>query len=74
LAEFGHDLRDMAGHMGALDLYQMGIVASHFPEQLFAAQGREILGRIEVAYARTREDLQPYLESAAQPFESPSER
>jgi two-component system sensor histidine kinase RpfC len=62
LADFGHDLRDMAGHMGALDLYQMGIVAAHFPEQLFATQGREILGRIEVAYERTREDLQPYLD------------
>jgi len=74
LAEFGHDLRDMAGHMGAIDLYQMGIVASHFPEQLFAAQGREILGHIEVAYAQVREDMQPYLDSPAQSFDPSCER
>jgi CheY-like chemotaxis protein len=61
-ADFGHDLKDMAGHMGALELWQMGIVAANFPEELFATQSQELLGRIEVAFFHAREDMESYLD------------
>lgn len=63
LRDFGHELADMAGHLGALELHQLGLIAANFPEQLFESQGHQMIGRIEVSFSRTREVLEPYLEA-----------
>ena len=61
LLDFGHELADMAGHLGALELHQLGLIAASYPEQLFDSQGHQLIGHIETSFARTREELLPYL-------------
>ena len=61
LLDFGHDLADMAGHLGALELHQLGLIAARYPEQLFDSQGHQLIGHIETSFARTREEFLPYL-------------
>ncbi len=51
----------MAGHLGALELHQLGLIAARYPEQLFDSQGHQLIGHIETSFARTREELLPYL-------------
>jgi CheY-like chemotaxis protein/HPt (histidine-containing phosphotransfer) domain-containing protein len=70
LREFGHILQDNAGSLGALRLYQLGIIASEYPAERFERDGQELLGRIESAYRRTRNALWQYLRHRA-PTRSP---
>ena len=62
LREFGHVLQDNAGSIGALQLYQLGLIASDYPEELFARDGEQLLTRIEAAYQRTRGAFWHYLQ------------
>jgi len=50
--ELGHALKDSAGSLGTLRLYELGLVASHLPEQVFDREGEQLLTRI----ARTLDD------------------
>ncbi len=61
LREFGHVLQDNAGSLGALQLYQLGLIAAQYPEELFEREGEQLLGRIEAAYQRTRGAFWQYL-------------
>ena len=62
LREFGHILQDNAGSLGALQLYQLGLIASEYPEELFERDGEQLLSRIEAAYQRTRGAFWQYLQ------------
>jgi HPt (histidine-containing phosphotransfer) domain-containing protein len=70
LREFGHVLQDNAGSLGALRLYQLGIIASEYPIERFERDGQELLGRIDSAYQRTRRAFWQYLRHRA-PTRSP---
>jgi two-component system, sensor histidine kinase RpfC len=61
LREFGHVLQDNAGSLGALQLYQLGLIASEYPEGLFERDGEQLLTRIETSYQRTRGAFWQYL-------------
>jgi two-component system sensor histidine kinase RpfC len=60
--QLGHALKDSAGNLGALRLYQLGLTASHLPEPVFERDGGKLLSRIEQAFAETRSFLSAYLE------------
>ena len=62
LREFGHILQDNAGSLGALQLYELGLIASEYPNELFERDGEQLLRRIETAYQRTRGALWQYLQ------------
>jgi len=70
LREFGHILQDNAGSLGALQLYQLGLIASEYPKELFERDGEQLLSRIETAYQRTRGALWQYLQQRSL-FRSP---
>jgi two-component system, sensor histidine kinase RpfC len=61
LREFGHVLQDNAGSLGALQLYQLGLIASQYPAELFELDGEQLLSRIESAYQKTRSAFWQYL-------------
>ena len=61
LVRFGHSLRDNAGSLGALQLYQLGLIAARLPEPLFEREGKPLLDRIEAAYQRTHSAFWQYL-------------
>jgi CheY-like chemotaxis protein len=61
LREFGHLLQDNAGSLGALQLYQLGLIAAQYPEDTFDREGDQFLKRIESAYQRTRGAFWQYL-------------
>jgi hypothetical protein len=61
LVRFGQDLRDNAGSLGALRLYQLGLIAARLPEPLFEREGEPLLDRIEDAYQRTHSAFWQYL-------------
>ncbi len=62
LRDFGHVLQDNAGSLGALQLYQLGLIAADYPEELYERDGEQLLGRIEAAYQRTRRAFWGYLQ------------
>jgi two-component system sensor histidine kinase RpfC len=61
LIYFGHTLQDNAGSLGALQLYQLGLIAAQFPESLFEREGEALLDRIEAACQSTRSAFWQYL-------------
>ncbi|MCU0299636.1 MAG: response regulator [Candidatus Nanopelagicales bacterium] len=61
LVRFGHRLRDSAGSLGAIQLYQLGLIAARLPESLYEREGMPLLDRIEDAYQRTRSAFRQYL-------------
>jgi two-component system sensor histidine kinase RpfC len=60
--QLGHALKDSAGNLGALRLYQLGLTASHLPERVFEREGEQLLSRIEEAFGETRAFFRRYLE------------
>ncbi len=60
--ELGHALKDSAGNLGTLRLYELGLVASHLPEQVFEREGEQLLARIGQALDDTRLALFDYLD------------
>jgi two-component system sensor histidine kinase RpfC len=60
--ELGHTLKDIAGNLGALRLYELGLTASQLPEAIFEREGEQLLSRIEQAFAQTRAILLQHLE------------
>jgi CheY-like chemotaxis protein len=65
LCEFGHILQDNAGSLGALQLYEFGLIASQYPEDLFERDGEQLLGRIKSSYQHTRGAFWQYLQRRA---------
>jgi two-component system sensor histidine kinase RpfC len=65
LREFGYILQDNAGSLGAPQLYQLGLIASQYPEEIFEREGEQLLSRIEAAYQRTRSAFWQYLRRRA---------
>lgn len=63
LIYFGHTLQDNAGSLGALQLYQLGLIAAQFPESLYEREGATLLDRIEAACHRTRSAFWQYSDS-----------
>jgi two-component system sensor histidine kinase RpfC len=60
--ELGHTLKDIAGNLGALRLYELGLTASQLPEQIYEREGEQLLSRIELAFGQTRATLFRHLE------------
>ena len=61
LIDFGQTLQDNAGSLGAMQLYQLGLIAARLPEPLFEREAEPLLERIEVACQRTRSAFWQYL-------------
>ncbi|MGD8308734.1 MAG: hypothetical protein PVG98_04765, partial [Chromatiales bacterium] len=60
--QLGHALKDSAGSLGALRLYQLGLTASHLSEPVFDRDGERLLCAIEDAFAETQSFFRGYLE------------
>ncbi len=66
--DLGHALKDSAGNLGALRLYELGLIASHLPEPVFDQEGERLLARIDQALDDSRIALSDYLERRGQSF------
>jgi hypothetical protein len=64
-------LQDNAGSLGALRLYQLGMIACEYPIEHFERDGEPLLRRIESAYQGTRSAFWQYLRHRA-PTRSPA--
>jgi len=60
--ELGHALKDIAGNVGALRLYELALVASQLPEPIFEQEGERLLSRIELALDQTRAAFSRHLD------------
>jgi len=60
--ELGHALKDIAGNVGALRLYELALVASQLPEPIFEQEGEQLLSRIELALDQTRTAFSRHVE------------
>lgn len=66
LRELGQALQDNAGSLGALRLYQLGLVASEYPTSGSDRDAGDLLSRIESAYRNTRNAFWAYLRRQGQ--------
>jgi two-component system, sensor histidine kinase RpfC len=65
LREFGYALQDNAGSLGALQLYQLGLIASQYPKEIFEHEGEQLVSRMVAAYRGTRRAFWQYLQQRA---------